>query len=177
MRLITGLAIGWLLGRRARRPRHEAHGDRHSDEAAILEMLIQHARPLLEAQLQDGDELATKALGALAVNVSALAVVVSVRGDLNESWWLAGAGLLMSSVLLLATIWPRRFSVGPDPAEFYEEMGAASHLVAARQMLAEFIAALDRNDAPLRTKNRLFKTGFALLVASGFVIIGVVLAS
>jgi hypothetical protein len=176
----TALAVGVVLFEwlRQRRARGDGWADSaKADQQAILDMVIAHARPQLASQLRYGDEIATKALGVLALNVSALAVLVTVGEQLNEWWWVAGAGLLLSAVLLLATIWPRAFSVGPEPAEFYAKMAGQSRRVAGRQMLTELIAALERNDAPLRAKDRLFKAGFALLVVSGFGAVGVVLAS
>jgi hypothetical protein len=173
------LIVAWLRHLRARRPSTEwaREAAAETDHQAIVDMLILHSRPRLEAQLQDGDELVTKALGVLAIDVSALAVLVTVRGDIHAFWWLAGGGLVASGLLLLGTIWPREFSTGPDPAEFYEEMGGSTRIVASRQMLTELIAALDRNDPPLRSKNRLFKAGFTVLVVSILASLGIALAS
>jgi hypothetical protein len=182
----TALALGlvlvaWLRRRRNPDAAASEFGDPAStaeaDQQAVLDMLIAQSSQRLESQLQDSDELATKALGVLAIDVSALAVLVTVRSDLHGSWLLAGGGLFLSGVLLLATIWPREFSTGPDPGEFYDEMGGSSRIEAARQMLAELIAALEQNDGPLRTKNRLFKLGFALLILSAFGSVVVMLAS
>ena len=152
-------------------PRAEA-----SDEQAILDMLIPRAQSRIDAQLRDSDSLDGKALGVLGVTAAGIALMAAVRAAVHELWWLPTAGLGVAGVLLLASVWPRTFDLGPDPRRFYEAMATSTRLVASRQMLSELLAAVDGNDRHLPRKNRLFKAGFGVLVASLLGCLGVALA-
>jgi hypothetical protein len=158
----------WPFGCRDRTKRPDP-GDsaaRQSDEQAVLDMLVPRAQARIDGQLRDGDALDTKALGVLGVDTAAVALLVAVRDSLNPLWWIPAGGLAVTGILLLAAIWPRTFDLGPDPRNFYEEMGASTRLVATRQMLSELLAAVDENDGQLPAKSRLFKIGFALLLVA-----------
>jgi len=146
-----------------------------SDEQAILDMLIPRTQSRIDSQLRDSDSLDSKALGVLGVTAGAIALMVAVRAAVHELWWLPTAGLGVAGVLLLASIWPRTFDVGPDPRRFYEAMATSTRLVASRQMLSELLAAVDVNDRHLPGKNRLFKAGFGVLVGSLVASLGVAL--
>ena len=146
-----------------------------SDEQAILDMLTPRAQSRIDAQLRDSDSLDGKALGVLGVTAAAIALMVAVRAAVNEVWWLPTAGLGAAGVLLLASVWPRTFDLGPDPRRFYEAMATSTRLVASRQMLSELLAAVDANDRHLPAKNRLFKAGFGVLVVSLLGSLGVAL--
>ncbi len=146
-----------------------------SDEQAILDMLIPRAQSRIDAQLRDSDSLDSKALGVLGVTAAAIALMVAVRTAVHDVWWLPTAGLGVAGVLLLASVWPRTFDLGPDPRRFYEAMATSTRLVASRQMLSELLAAVEANDRHLPGKNRLFKAGFGVLVGSLLVALGVAL--
>ena len=135
-----------------------------SDEQAILDMLIPRAQSGIDAQLRDSDALDSKALGVLGVTAATIALMVAARDDVHPAWWIPTAALGVAGLLLLAAVWPRTFDVGPDPRRFYEAMAGRTRLDASRQMLAELLAALDRNNRRIPDKNRLFKAGFALLI-------------
>jgi hypothetical protein len=137
-----------------------------ADEQAILDMLIPRAQGRIDAQLRDSDALDSKALGMLGVTAAAVALMVAVRHDVHASWWIPTAVLGVAGVSLLAAIWPRRFDVGPDPRKFYEAMATSTRLAASRQMLSELLATIEENDRHQPAKNRLFKVGFAVLVAA-----------
>jgi hypothetical protein len=148
-------------------PEHErppAGGGGTSDEQAIVDMLIPRAQSRIDAQLRDSDALDSKALGVLGVTAATIALMVAVRHDVHRTWWIPTAALGLAGILFLAAVWPRRFDVGPDPQQFYEAMAARSRLDASRQMLAELLAAIDRNNRHVPNKSRLFKAGFALLI-------------
>ncbi len=129
-------------------------------------MLIPRAQSRIDAQLRDSDSLDSKALGVLGVTAAAIALMVAVRAAVSELWWLPTGALGIAGVLLLASIWPRTFDLGPEPRRFYEAMAMTTRLAASRQMLSELLAAVDANDRHLPNKNRLFKSGFGVLVAA-----------
>jgi hypothetical protein len=136
-----------------------------ADELALLELLVPRAQGRIDGQLRESDALDGKALGILGADAAAIALLVAVRFELSRAWWIAAAALGASAVALLATVWPRTFDVGPDPRRFYETMAGATRVQSARQMLSELIAAGEHNAAQLPGRRRLFKVGFALLVA------------
>jgi hypothetical protein len=136
------------------------------DEQAVLELLLPRAQLRIEGQLQDSGSLDAKALGVLGVDAAAIALLVAARNELSSWWTVPGFALGIAGVLLLASVWPRTLDAGPDPRDFYEKMGSSTRLDATRQMLAELLAAGDANDLLLPPKRRLFKAGFALLVAA-----------
>ena len=136
------------------------------DEQMVLDMLIGRSQGRIDNQLHDSDALDAKALGVLAIDAAAIALLVAVHGELPDFWWAPTVGLGAAGIVLLAVIWPRRFDVGPDPGRFYQAFGSSPAIVASRQMLSELLAAIDTNDAVLPAKGRLFKLGFSALVLS-----------
>jgi hypothetical protein len=134
------------------------------DERAILHMLLPRAQGRIDGQLRDSDALDSKALGVLALDAAAIALLVAVREALGHLWWIPSLALGLAGVFLLAAVWPRHFDLGPDTRAFYERMRTSTELVALRQMLAELLAAIEENDARTPDKGRLFKVGFALVV-------------
>jgi hypothetical protein len=137
---------------------------RAAHEQAILDLLVPRAQTRIDGQLRDGDALDAKALGFLGVDAAAIALMVAVRNEVNELWWVPTGVLGSAAVFLLAAVWPRSFDVGPDTRRFYETMGGSTRLDATRQMLSELLAAVDANDKQVPAKRRLFKAGFTLLV-------------
>jgi hypothetical protein len=127
-------------------------------------MLVSQTRTRLEAQLQDTDEIATKALGVAAVDVAALALVVAVRDDLSRVWWVPVLCYGAAGILFLAAVWPREFDAGPDPVTFYDRFGGGTRLDASRAMLSETVSATDKNAPLLAFKNQLFKLGFGVFI-------------
>lgn len=133
------------------------------DERAILHLLLPHARGRIDGQLRDSDALDSKALGVLALDAAAIALLVAVRDALDHLWWVPCLPLGLAGALLLATVWPRRLDLGPDTRGFYERMRTSTELVALRQMLVELLDAVEGNNAQLPDKYRLFKIGFAFV--------------
>lgn len=135
------------------------------DEQAVLAMLLPRAQARIDGQLRGSDALDTKAFGLLGLDAAAIALMVAVRDDVH-TWWVPTAALGLAGALLLSAVWPRALDLGPDTRRLYETMGASSPLVVARQMLAELLAAGDENNRRLSRKSRLFRAGFALLIAA-----------
>jgi hypothetical protein len=143
----------------------EAGWSNGDDERSILvELLIPTALNRHDGSLRDSDALDTKALGMLAVVATALALLAATYQHLHGGWWLPAIGLAAAGILLILAVWPRRFDLGPDLEQFYEEMAGSSPLQASRQMLAELLAATDHNRKP--DKIRFFWWGLVLLVIS-----------
>jgi hypothetical protein len=148
------------------------------DPQAVLDLLIPHARALLDAQVQDVDELATKALGVLAVAGAVLALLAGARDDLTPYWWVPSAFLVAAGGLLLSAIWPQQaLDSGPDPLAFYERFGGVDRLTASQQMLAQLNSAFDHNAPTLARRGRLFNLGFVSLTLGLVGAIVVVLVS
>jgi hypothetical protein len=135
------------------------------DEQAVLDMLVPRAQARIDAQLRDNDALDAKAFGVLGVAAASITLLVAAHDDIHRLWWLPAVGLAFAGVLMLAAVWPRTFDVGPDTRDFYEKMATSTRLEASRQMLTELLVAGDANDFQLPIKRRLFKAGFAVLVA------------
>ena len=156
----------WPFRRRA--DEHEelqaAARERADDELALLNMLSARAQARLDGQLLDSDALDTKALGVLAVDAAAVALMVAARNDVAQLWWAPTAALGTAGTVLLVTIWPRKFDVGPDTRTFYEEMTGSMRIHAASQMLSELLVAIDRNDKQILAKHRLFRIAFLVLL-------------
>jgi hypothetical protein len=112
----------------------------------------------------DWAALDTKALGVLAVDAGAIALLITVHQDINRLWWLPSVVLAAAGVLLIAAIWPREFVFGPDLLEFHDEMRRGSPLEAAREMLDEFVAASRQNDDRLNMKTTLFWWSLGILI-------------
>ena len=66
------------------------------DERAILHMLLPREQSRIDGQLRDSDALDSKALGVLALDAAAIALLVAVRDDLRLLWWIPSLVLLGS---------------------------------------------------------------------------------
>jgi hypothetical protein len=139
-----------------------------ADEAAIVDMLIPRAQWRIDTQLRDAEILAVKALGVLAVNGAAVALMVSVHNDVSRYWPVPTIALGVAGLGLLWAVWPTKLDAGPDTRAFFEAFGGGLQLETKQQMLTDLLVAVDKNDAhlPLKRRNRAFKLAFALMVVS-----------
>jgi hypothetical protein len=139
-----------------------------ADQTAIVDMMIARAQGRIDTQLHDAETLAIKALGVLAVDAAALALLISVHNDISRYWPVPTAALGLAGLGFLWAVWPARLDTGPDTRAFFETFGGGFELATKRQMLADLLVAVDRNDADphLRMKDRVFKLAFGLLVVS-----------
>jgi hypothetical protein len=140
--------------------------DQNGDEQAVLDLLLPRAQAHIELQLGDSASLDSKALGVLGIDAAAIALMVAARDEFSGWWALPAFALGVAGVLLLAAVWPQELDAGPDPRSFYEAMARTTRLEASRKMLAELLAAADANRGRVQGKRRLFKVGFAVLVAA-----------
>jgi hypothetical protein len=138
------------------------------EQTAIVDMMIARAQGRIDTQLHDAEALALKALGVLAVDAAALALLISVHNDISRYWPVPTIALGLAGLGFLWAVWPVRLDSGPDTRAFFETFGGGLELTTKRQMLADLLAAVDRNDVhrQLRLKDRVFKLTFALLVVS-----------
>jgi hypothetical protein len=136
------------------------------DEQAVLDLVLPRAQARIDSQLGDSTALDSKALGVLGIDAAAIALMVAARDEFSGWWALPAFALGAAGVLLLAAVWPRELDAGPDPRSFYEAMATGTRLEATRKMLAELLAAAEANRGRVTGKRRLFKAGFALLVAA-----------
>jgi hypothetical protein len=135
------------------------------DEHAVLDnLLVPMARERLDGRLRDCDALDTKALGTLALDGAALAVLVAAHESINRLWWIPAIALGTAAAMLLIAIWPRRFDFGPDLRSFYSDLSDSSPLTASRQMFAEVLAALDANNDQMAVKIWFFWIGLSVFV-------------
>ena len=146
---------------------------------AISETARDLALRQLDQQFQASDNLDTKALGVLALDVAALAAILAGAKDVfqGRNWGYPAALILLSAVLAMIAISTRRWSYGPKVAAFY---GKATHdptKVSAAQANADLISelvdtkigAVAKAEAALRWKARLFEAAMGLVVIAGLV--------
>jgi hypothetical protein len=137
------------------------------DAEKVVEMVLVQASARLEGQFRDNDALDVKTLGLLGANVAVLGLLIATHSSLGHLWWLPALSLGVSGVLQVVAVFPRKLDSGPSWRWIYETYGGGAPLEVGRVMLAEILAAIDRNDASSRKphgKNFLFKIGFAALI-------------
>ena len=132
----------------------------------VIDLVVEQATGRLENQFRDVDALDVKALGVLAADAAALALLVATHNSLNNLWWLPTCGLAVSGLLLLLCVWPRDLDEGPNLRSFFEAFGGRPYPEVALQMLGELLAAVDENEARTPFKSQVLKAGFAALVIS-----------
>ena len=137
-----------------------------ADQVAIVDMMIARAQGRIDTQLRDAETLAARALGVLAVDAAAVALMVSVHTDVSRYWPVPTIALGLAGAGLLWAVLPTKLDTGPDTRAFFETFGGGLELVTKQQMLADLLAAVDRNDTDgrARTRGRAFELAFALLV-------------
>jgi hypothetical protein len=143
-------------------------GPATSDQAAILDMMITRAQGRIDTQLRDAETRAARSLGVLAIDAAAVALLVGVHTDLSRFWPVPTIALGIAGLGLLWVVWPAKLDSGPDTRAFFETFGGGFELTTKQQMLADLLAAVDRNDldSRLRTRDRIFRWSFILLVVS-----------
>lgn len=88
---------------------------------AISETARDLALRQLDQQFQASDNLDTKALGVLGLDVAALAAILAGAKDVfqGRNWGYPAALILLSAALAMIAISTRRWSYGPKVAAFY----------------------------------------------------------
>lgn len=131
-------------------------------------MLIVRAQGRIDTQLRDAETRAAKSLGVLALDAAAVALLVGVHAYLSRFWPVPTAALGVAGLGFLWVVWPAKLDTGPDTRAFFETFGGGFELATKKQMLADLLAAVDRNDLDhqLRRRDRVFRWSFRLLVVS-----------
>ena len=112
----------------------------------------------------DADDL--RSLGLLAVDLTAAALLVSVRQVVDRFWYWALVGLGVSVALLLAALWRRSYETGPDPRDFYVNHAAETvdpERVALFAMIG-LSSSTYHNNMVRRHKGHLYSASLAVLI-------------
>src|SRR5712691_4429695 len=116
--------------------------DDGDDEYAVLaDLVVPAAQERFYSGVRDWDALDTKAVGFLAIDAAAIGVLVAVHRVVNDLWWAPAAVCGIAGGLLVASIWPRNFVLGPDLFDLHDGMRDASPLEAAREMVNDVVIA------------------------------------
>jgi hypothetical protein len=160
----------WLLGAKGDTGDDPSAGSDPTvdDQKEIVDMLIGRAAARVQLQLADAESLATKALGVLAVDAGAIALMVSVHEDLYFLWPIPTAALGVVAAGLLWAVYPTKLDSGPDIGDFYDAFGGGFELATKQQMLADMLKTIENNETNRRNtmRNWVYKRCFVLLVIS-----------
>jgi hypothetical protein len=139
-------------------------------------LLVERAWAEIELQLGDSDALDVKALGMLAAEGAAVALLVASHDDLYRLWSLSAVFFGLAAVCHLVVIWPKKFEIGPDLAASYESLKATPGATFVYpQLLTELLGSIALNNEKHLPRKILFlRLGFALFVAG--VVTGIVFA-
>ena len=106
-----------LFGRRPGLPPEAPSSELPTEAAARIALDL--ARYQLAAA-SAGDTNTLAAIGMLAFELAAAAVVIQARGSLDRFWWATAVGLAVSACLLGVSLRRHPVDLGPDPMAFYE---------------------------------------------------------
>jgi hypothetical protein len=145
---------------------------------AITETARDLALRQLDQQFQASDNLDTKALGVVGLDVAALAAILAGNKDVfqGRAWWVPAAVILMSGVLAIVAISTRRWDYGPEVGAFYRKVtaGEVNNISAAKantDLISELIdekeGSLANGKTNLKWKARFFMAAMGLTVIAG----------
>lgn len=166
--IIALVAVAFAAARRINRRCAQTPG---AGRSSVSEVAAQTAAALaheeLNAELTGADSDDVKALGFLAVDIAAVALIVSVRRDLDRYWFWTVIGLGASAVLLFGALWRRTFKTGPVPDEFYETAASAGDAEQVALLALEGLAvARTHNERVRRNKGRWYKASLVALAVT-----------
>jgi hypothetical protein len=141
-------------------------------EVRVLAYITERAEAKIAFQSQDIDSHDTKTLAFIALNLAGSAVLVGARDSLQPWWWIPLLGAGISTALFAWTLWPRLFDFGPNLDQFYKQWGGSTELDFHRQMMGEYLNAVDHNRAILPSKEKAFNLGVVVLVLT--IIVGAI---
>ena len=131
----------------------------------VVELVIAQTQARLEQTFNDFDAIDAKALGVLGADAAALGVVVATHTSLNHLWWLPSGALALAAAFFLWSLRPQEYDQGPDTRQFFERFGGLDYVAAGLQMLAELLAAVERNErVVIPRKTQVFTRGFGIFV-------------
>ena len=152
-----------------------------TDEVAVLETAILVAQTQLLAQVADDASLDGRSTGLVGFNAAIAAATIAAKEVLGTYWWTPLPSLLVSTLILVVTLFGRLESLltknegaldlGKTAATFFERFGGNPRLKALKQLLADLGAAFDANAKQIAAKRR------RLQVSIGFLLAGLTVAA
>ena len=146
---------------------------------AITEIARDLALRQLDQQFQASDNLDTKAVAVLGLDVAVLAAILAGSKDVfqGRAWGYPAALILLSAVLAMISVSTRRWSYGPKVAAFYKEATKNPNQISEAQANADLISelvdpkegSLVKAERTLRSKSRYFQTAMGMIVVAGLV--------
>lgn len=118
----------------------------------MLEALVALAQGQLAALVERGANLDVQALGLVGFDAALSAAVVAAQQILGHLWWIPVPGLVVSTVAGGSVMAVTRFDLGPSPSDFYSRNRSKGDADGLAQLLADLLAAQERNAEPLRMK-------------------------
>lgn len=134
--------------------------DMDDSDLALAETTLRAAEDLFQAELDTADTIDLKAVGLLAADVAALAVVVTFHRSLASWWWLAAILLAVSCVCFFFVLWQRNWELGIDPTEFWQRNRHRSRLEILEDALAVIERNREHNEPFLESKADWFSYGY-----------------
>ena len=150
-----------------------------TDWEANLGRLVDVALAQWQATLSDSDAVDTKALGIMAADLAAAAVllVVTVTRGWNPWWLLPVVPVGLALVLLFAAARVvSGFDYGPNTAILRDEFGGLGAGDFADQVLVDLQDAVKTNRGVMDTKVRFLEWGMGLSLTAGLAAAGVYVA-
>ena len=110
----------------------------------------------LDWKLQAANNLDSKALGVLGLDVAAVAAILVGKDAVFHGNWQAPAFLILfSAFFAMAAIWSRKWSYGPKVGEVYNSATADSSTVSATKAHEDLISELiDKKTGALAVSER-----------------------
>jgi hypothetical protein len=146
---------------------------------AVTEIARDVALRQLDHAFQASDNLDTKAVGVLTLDIAALAAILAGIKDVftGRAWEYPAGLVLLSAILTMAAIATRRWSYGPDVGAFCAvETADVSKIRAATanaDLISELIdkkkGAIAKAEGRLKWKAGFFMAAMGLVVVAGLV--------
>jgi len=149
---------------------------------AITEVARDLALRQLDQQFQASDNLDTKALGVLGLDIATLAAILAASKDVfqGRAWWLPAGAILISGVTAVVAIATRRSDYGPEVGAFYRKATAGDvNRISAAEANADLISELiDEKKGSLANgrRNLKWKAGF-FMAAMGLTVVAGLLSA
>lgn len=139
-------------------------GQIDAERIRIVAAMIEQAQARIEllSQQVDGDDI--KALGLITANIATLGVLFVLQPSLNVLWWLPAFGFIVSSISLYVALLPRKFGLGPDIQEFYDEWGGGTEIEVSSKLLAVLIKTIKEDEELINGKRPWLRRGRLALI-------------
>lgn len=138
------------------------------EKGAILDAALALAETQLLAQVADDASFDGRTTGLVGLNGALLATDIAAKDPLGHFWWSPLPVLLLSTGLMLRTLFgPDRkgLDVGARAGLFYEKAGELESIPARELLLAELNKAFEFNIDRIRRKRRRLLRALTVLLA------------